>query len=178
MITNNKFFSIILLMCIIFFCGCETPFDGIDTSEVKKSPETRVSVDVTEGGVNRYLNFMSLNYADTVVTGKFNDWRPESKYRLKAGYHNGYDFAAPAGTEVPAGWEGKVTDIIYWGYGEFAVKIKNGKQMTQYGHLNNLRVCIGQKVTAGQTIGKIAVDHVDVKMKINGYFYDFGKESI
>jgi murein DD-endopeptidase MepM/ murein hydrolase activator NlpD len=161
---------------MLFFCGCETPFDGIDTSGVSKSGKSKTAPDITDGGVNRYLNLMSLNYSDTVITGKFHDWRPESKYRLKAGYHNGYDFAAPAGTEVPAGWEGTVTDIIYWGYGEFAVKIKKNKQMTQYGHMNNLRVCIGQKITTGQIIGKIAVDHVDVKMKVNGYYYDFGKQ--
>ncbi|OQA20414.1 MAG: Peptidase family M23 [bacterium ADurb.Bin363] len=162
-----------IALIIFIFGGCNSPFDDLDN----------LNTSVNIGRINNvilYKDLMKSNYPETCITGEFNDWRSVSKYRSKAGYHLGYDFAAPEGTKVPAGWEGTVTDIIYWGYREFAVEVTGttetgAKQITQYGHLKPVKIYIGDKVKVGQTIGKIAVDHVDIKMKINGEYYDWGQ---
>jgi murein DD-endopeptidase MepM/ murein hydrolase activator NlpD len=159
-------FPVILIFIIL--AGCDSPFNEETYSKTTKGSEAE-----------RYKNIMKLNYSDTVITGRFHDWRDVSKYRSVAGYHNGYDYAAPEGTAITAGWEGTVSDIAYWGYGEYAVQITGyvncNKQMVQYGHLNNIKVNKGEKIKTGQIIGYIAVDHLDLKMKINNQYYDFGK---
>jgi len=157
-----------VLFTFVILAGCDSPFDENATNTTTKGSEAE-----------RYKNIMKLNYSRTVITGTFYDWRDVSKYRSVAGYHNGYDYAAPEGTRVTAGWEGTVTDIISWGYGEYAVKVTGyvncNKRMIQYGHLNNVQVTRGEKIKIGRTIGYIAVDHLDLKMKINNHYYDFGK---
>ena len=161
---NILYFLIIILLIA---AGCDNPFD----------PELTIS---PAGNAEGYKKLIQTKYKDTVITGEFNDWRQISKYRSIPGYHYGYDFAAPQGTEVPAGWAGTVTYISDWGYGEYGVEItgetsSGEKQVTTYGHLNNIYVSLNKKISTGEIIGKIAVNHVDIKMKVNGSYYDFGK---
>ena len=70
--------------------------------------------------------------------------------------HQGTDFAAPIGTPVHAPAEGVVT-FAGWasGYGRL-IKIRHANGIeTRYGHLNAIRVEVGQRVSLGERIGDI-----------------------
>ena len=69
--------------------------------------------------------------------------------------HNGLDYGAPAGTPVLAAYEG-----YCWighdpdGYGEY-VRIEAWRFTTIYAHLSEILAQDGQKVKAGDEIGKV-----------------------
>ncbi|WP_327279543.1 LysM peptidoglycan-binding domain-containing M23 family metallopeptidase [Streptomyces sp. NBC_01205] len=71
-----------------------------------------------------------------------------------SGYHTGVDFIASSGTTVRAVGAGTVVSAGWGGaYGnEVVIRHADGKY-SQYGHLSQLSVSVGQSVTAGQTIG-------------------------
>jgi murein DD-endopeptidase MepM/ murein hydrolase activator NlpD len=69
--------------------------------------------------------------------------------------HNGWDFAAPAGTPVMAAASGKVTQAGWVGaYGK-AIYIDHGKIETRYAHLSAILVKKAQLVKQAQVIGKV-----------------------
>ncbi|MFE2926062.1 M23 family metallopeptidase [Streptomyces goshikiensis] len=71
-----------------------------------------------------------------------------------SGYHTGADFIASSGTTVRAVGAGTVVSAGWAGsYGnEVVIRHADGKY-SQYGHLSQLSVSVGQSVTAGKTIG-------------------------
>ncbi|MEW2413189.1 LysM peptidoglycan-binding domain-containing M23 family metallopeptidase [Streptomyces sp. NPDC046866] len=71
-----------------------------------------------------------------------------------SGYHTGVDFIASSGTTVKAVGAGTVVSAGWGGaYGnEVVIRHADGKY-SQYGHLSQLSVSVGQSVTAGQQIG-------------------------
>ncbi|MFE2283072.1 LysM peptidoglycan-binding domain-containing M23 family metallopeptidase [Streptomyces sp. NPDC059443] len=71
-----------------------------------------------------------------------------------SGYHTGVDFIASTGTTVKAVGAGTVVSAGWGGaYGnEVVIRHADGKY-SQYGHLSQLSVSVGQSVTAGQRIG-------------------------
>ncbi|WP_137988653.1 M23 family metallopeptidase [Streptomyces vilmorinianum] len=94
--------------------------------------------------------------------------KPVTKYTLTASYnqggamwtnkHSGQDFAVPVGTAVKAAGAGTVVKAGPNGGGDgpaygnaIVVKHANGKY-SQYAHLSKIKVSVGQKVAAGQTI--------------------------
>jgi len=124
------------------------------------------------------LSLQRRNWSQAWISSTFYDWRTVSKYRRNAGLHLGYDIALPYGTEVSNGWTGVVTAVIPWTSSEYGVPVAtpDGTEIT-YGHISPL-VSVGQAVVAGQTIGRIAADHVDVKMRdAQGRYLAFGEGS-
>lgn len=110
-----------------------------------------------------------------VISGSFYEWRAVSRYRAVAGMHLGYDLAMPAGTAAVAGWPGQVIRIQPWSGSEFGVTVlsPSGYEAT-YGHIAP-RVKVGDVLNAGDTVGLVAVDHVDVKMRgPDGLYFDYG----
>ncbi|MFJ9643260.1 M23 family metallopeptidase [Streptomyces sp. NPDC004244] len=71
-----------------------------------------------------------------------------------SGYHTGVDFIASSGTTVKAVGAGTVVSAGWAGaYGnEVVIRHADGKY-SQYGHLSQLSVSVGQSVSGGQTIG-------------------------
>ncbi len=71
-----------------------------------------------------------------------------------SGYHTGVDFIASSGTSVKAVGAGTVVSAGWGGaYGnEVVIRHADGKY-SQYGHLSQLSVSVGQAVSAGQQIG-------------------------
>ncbi|MGC4894034.1 M23 family metallopeptidase [Micromonospora sp. DT31] len=69
--------------------------------------------------------------------------------------HAGIDFAMPAGTPVRAAFGGTVEKAgdIGDGYGISVVVNHGNGYLTHYAHLSTTRVGVGDKVTAGRTIG-------------------------
>jgi biotin carboxyl carrier protein len=113
------------------------------------------------------------NPAAQVVAG-FYDWRTVSVYRSQPGLHLGYDIANPAGTVIPSGWPGKVVAVAEWYGPEYGITVETNGYRTTYGHLAPL-VKEGDVVMAGQPVGTVVHDHVDVKMRnATGDYVDFG----
>ncbi|MER5932131.1 LysM peptidoglycan-binding domain-containing M23 family metallopeptidase [Streptomyces sp. NPDC002054] len=73
-----------------------------------------------------------------------------------SGMHSGVDFAATAGTSVKAVGAGTVVSAGWAGsYGnEVIIKHADG-HYSQYGHMSQLSVSVGQSVTAGQQVGLV-----------------------
>lgn len=114
--------------------------------------------------LDQLLAQQRLSYPSATVTGGFYDPRGPSRYRLRPGLHLGYDIAMPAGASARAAWDGRVVAILPWAEGEWGVSVlhADGTQAT-YGHVRPA-VEVGHPVAAGQCVGWIARDHLDVKM--------------
>ena len=122
------------------------------------------------------LALQRRNWGAAWISGTFYDWRTTSKYRRNAGLHLGYDIALPFGTPVSAGWDGIVVAVVPWTSSEWGVTVRgaDGTEVTD-GHISP-GVVYGQKVTTGDTVGRIASDHVDVKMRDSqGNYVPFGE---
>lgn len=114
-------------------------------------------------------------YPQAWVSSGFYDWRTTSQYRSHAGLHLGYDIAMPAGTSVAAGWSGTVTGVAPWTGTEWGVTVESADgTRTTYGHISP-SVNVGAHVQAGDVVGRVVHDHVDVKMRdAAGNYLDFG----
>ncbi|MFE4538904.1 M23 family metallopeptidase [Streptomyces scopuliridis] len=94
---------------------------------------------------------------------------PVKRYQLSAGFglggnrwahkHSGQDFAVPVGTPVHAAHSGTVVKAGPNGAGDgpaygnaIVIKHKNGTY-SQYAHLSQVKVYVGQKVTTDKVIG-------------------------
>ncbi len=124
------------------------------------------------------LDLQRQHWSQAWVSSTFYDWRTLSRYRSQAGLHLGYDIALPFGTPVSNGWEGIVTSIAPWGGGEYGITITQpGGMSVTYGHLTPL-VAVGQRVVPGTVLGRVASDHVDIKMRdASGHYVPFGESS-
>lgn len=71
--------------------------------------------------------------------------------------HTGIDFAAPVGTAIQVTGDGKVSEIRKesGGYGLHIIVDHGYGYKTLYGHLKDVDVKVGQKLTRGQKIGRI-----------------------
>lgn len=122
-----------------------------------------------------YVEKVRAIYPEAEVTGRFYDWRSLSQYRSHAGLHLGYDIALNAGRGVPAGWPGRVVDIVPWTDSEYGVCVQtmNGYRVT-YGHLHP-SVSVGQIIQPGNVVGTVMHDHVDIKVRdMSGGYFDWG----
>jgi murein DD-endopeptidase MepM/ murein hydrolase activator NlpD len=106
---------------------------------------------------------LSNGLTATSTNGQASDLFPSywsTRLRQYVNYdgHNGYDFsisyqpvlAAAAGTVRFAGWN---SSDPYAGYGQMILINHHNGYVTLYGHLSELRVKKGDRVSAGQTIG-------------------------
>jgi hypothetical protein len=126
-------------------------------------------------GLSDLVNIERKIYPGACVTAGFYDFRTVSRYRSHPGLHLGYDIAMPAGSPAACGWPGTVTSVVTWSGEEHGITVvaPDGRQIT-YGHLSP-RVKVGQALKAGDIVGVIVRDHVDVKMRdANGNYRDYG----
>lgn len=110
------------------------------------------------------------------ISSGFHDWRGVSKYRRNPGIHAGYDIAMLAGSPVRTPWSGTVVAVTPWYGPEVGVSLKldNGWEAT-FGHIT-AGVHVGDRVQAGQMLGRVVVDHVDVKIRdTRGLHIDFAR---
>jgi murein DD-endopeptidase MepM/ murein hydrolase activator NlpD len=71
-------------------------------------------------------------------------------------HHGGVDLAAPMRSHVRAITAGKVVFAgEYAGYGKLVTIKHDGMRTSLYGHLSEINVNIGQKVNAGDIIGRV-----------------------
>jgi hypothetical protein len=135
----------------------------------------RIGRSPNEPNLFAYLGVQRQFCPSATVTAGFYDWRTESKYRSKAGLHLGYDVAMPAGSPVVAGWPGQVTEVHQWLGSEYGVTVVSPSGFeTTYGHISP-KVKSGDVLNAGDVVGSVVNDHVDIKMRgPDGMYYDFG----
>lgn len=91
-------------------------------------------------------------------------------------FHNGIDFTAPKGTNIISSGNGKVIRVESKkrGYGKNIIVDHGYGYTTLYGHLSQIDVKVGDKVTRGQVIGKVGTTgtstapHLHYEVRING----------
>lgn len=72
-------------------------------------------------------------------------------------FHTGLDYPAPTGTPVSAAAAGRVT-FAGWsagGWGRLVTVAHGGGTRTMYAHLSSVGVRVGQRVEAGQRLGRV-----------------------
>lgn len=125
------------------------------------------------------LRWQKLGDSGAFVSSGFHDWRGISIYRRRPGLHAGYDIAMLAGSPVRTPWPGTVVAVTPW-YGSelgITVRLENGWEAT-FGHIT-CAVRVGQQVRAGEMLGRVVVDHVDVKIRArSGAFVDFAAHKV
>ncbi|WP_405389548.1 M23 family metallopeptidase [Streptomyces sp. NBC_01102] len=73
-----------------------------------------------------------------------------------SGYHTGLDFAAPTGTPIKAVHSGTVKSAGWSGsYGYHTVLVLDDGTEVSYSHQSSMDVTAGQKVSTGDTIGRV-----------------------
>jgi peptidoglycan hydrolase-like protein with peptidoglycan-binding domain len=95
-------------------------------------------------------------------------------------FHGGVDYSAPRGTAVAAAGAGDVTyaGAMAGGWGR-VVTIGHGADVrTMYAHLSEIRVKVGQRVVAGETIGLVGSSgnadgpHLHFEVRVRGAAVD------
>lgn len=83
-------------------------------------------------------------------------YRTDPIYKVTK-YHSGMDFAAQPGTAVYATGDGVVVKMErnYWGYGNLLTIDHGYGYKTQYAHLRDFAVHMGQTVKRGQVVGTV-----------------------
>ncbi len=89
--------------------------------------------------------------------------------------HTGIDYGASSGTPIRASADGVVVSASWFGgYGNATIIDHGGGIATLVGHQSSMSVSAGQKVTQGQTIGRVGCTgdctgpHVHFEVRVNG----------
>jgi len=141
----------------------------LEPSSFTTNPST-VSASGTVRSSSRPMQTATGMYypADTNSTGGYRGWLSVAKIGTWRGCHLGIDYKKSAGSPVYAIWDGEVVSggMTVGGYGSNggvggAIVVKHLTSNNQpfyavYGHIINLKVSVGQRVTTGQQIADVA----------------------
>ena len=101
-------------------------------------------------------------------------WRTHPVYGTRK-FHKGLDISAPGGSPVLAAASGTVSKSYYSSsYGNYIVISHGGGLMTGYAHMSSRMVSAGERVSAGQQIGKVGStgistgNHLHFEVYVNG----------
>lgn len=88
----------------------------------------------------------------TPITGEFGEPGPEWP-----GGHAGMDFNGETGDPIYAATDGRVTyaEFNYGGYGNLIMIMRKDGTQTRYAHLSKILVKVGERVDAGDLIGRM-----------------------
>ena len=97
-----------------------------------------------------------------------------------ARFHTGVDFSAPSGTPVGAAGAGDVTyaGLLAGGWGRVVTIAHGSGVRTMYAHLSRVRVAVGQRVEAGETVGLVGATgrasgpHLHFEVRVRGAAVD------
>ncbi len=128
------------------------------------------------GGTGSAVSLSSLMWpvpSCNIITSRFG-------YRTSptagaSSYHGGLDIGASAGAAIVAAQKGTVIlASSISGYGNTVMIDHGGGVVTLYGHMSSISVSYGQKVSQGQTIGKVGSTgistgpHCHFEIRVNG----------
>ncbi|MCQ2444153.1 MAG: M23 family metallopeptidase [Mailhella sp.] len=107
--------------------------------------------------------------------GDFRTYVDGARQKIDEQTHMGLDLASVAKAEIPASQAGRVVWVDYLGIHGNMVLIDHGLGlMTQYSHLSEYSVKVGDEVTAGQTVGRTGTsglaggDHLHCGVLVGG----------
>ena len=123
--------------------------------------------------VDEYINYLKKFGINTYISSNFYAWRNDPKRDYE---HKGYDLPYSDGSPAITAWDGKVAKLVYWdfaGQGDYGVHIEHGSFEIIIGHVIPT-VDAGDTVKKDDIIGYIRNGHVDIKVKLNGAWYDWG----
>ncbi len=132
---------------------------GVDETAIREANELEdppvlsrgERIIVPGGAASRSLPRLSFSWPLKGRISSGYGWRGEK-------FHYGIDIAAPLGTAFGAAAEGRVTHAGYRGsYGIMIELDHGGGYLSRYGHASRASVAVGQRVSAGQTIGYIGM---------------------
>jgi murein DD-endopeptidase MepM/ murein hydrolase activator NlpD len=91
-------------------------------------------------------------------------------------FHSGVDYSAPRGTAIAAAGAGDVTyaGAMAGGWGRVVTIAHGADVRTMYAHLSEIRVRVGQRVVAGETIGLVGSSgnadgpHLHFEVRVRG----------
>ncbi len=89
------------------------------------------------------------------ISTRFCDPGYPFKYLYPNGCHPGLDIPTPQGTQIAAAAAGVILKVRYTGTTQYqyAIILHDGGWTTIYGHMTSFAVNVGDRVSAGQTIG-------------------------
>jgi len=121
----------------------------------KKDENSRKADYYDEEGKVLKSMFLKAPLKFSHITSRFSPKRFHPvQMRWKA--HNGTDYAAPTGTPIMSTANGTVIQAGYTSGNGNYVKVKhNGQYTTQYLHMSKILVRQGQRVSQGETIGRV-----------------------
>lgn len=103
------------------------------------------------GGTGTYADYYLPLAQYNITSGYGNRKDPHSG---KVSYHNGLDLSVPENTPIVSPLDGQVQTVSYDGLNGNYIVIKHADgSRSGYAHLNGSDVKVGDKVSAGQTIG-------------------------
>lgn len=89
--------------------------------------------------------------------------------------HDGVDIAAPCGTAIRVPWAGVVTGADWHpGYG-YRVSVGHGALRTAYTHMPGLEVGVGQRLQAGQQVGRVGSTGLSTGCHLHWMAWDHGR---
>lgn len=127
--------------------------DNNSTSQNNNNDTSKASSEATKetNTVISFLNNISKNYSgeNPVYSETFKDWR----------VHNGADYSAEKGTEVPCIVKGTVKEIYNDELMGYSIKIedKDGYTYIYNGFENNVNVKVGDAIAKGDILGKVGI---------------------
>ncbi|MFK8907723.1 M23 family metallopeptidase [Streptomyces sp. YS-3] len=118
----------------------------------KKAAEEAAAKKAEEERLAELAKSYSLPVASYTITSTFG----EAGSMWSSGHHTGLDFAAPTGTPLKAVHGGTVKSAGWSGsYGyRTVIELEDGSELW-YCHQSSIAVSAGQKVTTGETIGRV-----------------------
>lgn len=127
-----------------------------------------------EERINSMPSVNGIKLATKPVTGTISS-RYGVSSSIRSSTHTGLDIAASTGTPIQVVAAGTVTAASYSGsYGNL-VKVSHGNGVeTWYAHTSKMYVCVGQTVSAGETIAAVGSTgnstgaHLHFEIRING----------
>lgn len=120
--------------------------------EAKKKAEAEAKAKAEAERLAKLAASFALPTSSYTITSTFG----ESGSMWSSGYHTGLDFAAPTGTPIKAVHSGTITSAGWSGsYGYRTIlELDDGTELW-FCHQSSMTVTAGQKVTTGETIGRV-----------------------
>ncbi|WP_405999927.1 M23 family metallopeptidase [Streptomyces sp. NBC_00829] len=118
----------------------------------KKKAEAEAAAKAEAARLAELAKSYALPTSSYTITSTFG----EAGSMWSSGYHTGLDFAAPSGTPVKAVHSGTVKSAGWSGsYGYRTVLELDDGTEVWYCHQSSMSVSVGQKVSTGETIGRV-----------------------
>lgn len=123
-----------------------------EKAAAKKKAEAEAKAKAEAERLAKLAKSYTLPVASYTLTGTFG--QPGSMW--SSGYHTGLDFAAPTGTPIKAVHSGTIKEAGWAGaYGYRTILELDDGTEVWFCHQSSMNVSAGQKVTTGETIGRV-----------------------